>query len=58
MTLSSEKWLTLDTETSTFQKGNPFAKCNQLVNVGVKTVDTSYIAYSDEKLFKETIQDF
>jgi len=52
------RWMTLDCETTTFQKGNAYSRCNRIVSIGVKTEDTSYIVYADDKHFKENIQDF
>lgn len=37
------KYLTLDNETTTFQNGNPFSRCNKLCYVGLRLHDGTYI---------------
>ncbi len=37
-----KNYLVFDTETTTFQKGNPFSRCNKMVALGVMTPDSAY----------------
>ena len=48
---------TVDVETSTKNKGNPFTKGNLLVNVGLRSNQTTTIKYYDDKDFKKHVQE-